>query len=129
MTGKNRIIVYGPKDEGTYVIEFRTSEGETHINPEVSSDPAFSGADALWAVRAGRTLTEKRCHRNQSLLVRLNRHHHHRLSHYHLSTPSPRPDLCPRQAGRSRKAIGWRPPCLQYMLTPPTAGRWTRIGG
>jgi hypothetical protein len=29
MTGKNRIIVYGPKDEGTYVIEFRTSEGET----------------------------------------------------------------------------------------------------
>jgi len=46
MTGKNHIIVYGPTDEGTYVIEFRTSEGETHINPEVrdSSDPAFSGA-------------------------------------------------------------------------------------
>ena len=28
MTGKNRIIIYDPKEDGTYVIEFRTSEGE-----------------------------------------------------------------------------------------------------
>jgi hypothetical protein len=28
MTGKNRIMIYGPKDDGTYVIEFRTSEGD-----------------------------------------------------------------------------------------------------
>jgi hypothetical protein len=29
MIGKNRIMIYGPKDDGTYVIEFRTAEGET----------------------------------------------------------------------------------------------------
>ena len=27
MTGKNSIMIYGPKNDGTYVIEFRTSEG------------------------------------------------------------------------------------------------------
>jgi hypothetical protein len=27
MTGKNRIMIYGPKDDGTYVVEFRTSGG------------------------------------------------------------------------------------------------------
>jgi hypothetical protein len=29
MTGKNRIMIYGPKDDGTYVVEFRTAGGET----------------------------------------------------------------------------------------------------
>jgi hypothetical protein len=28
MTGKNRIMIYGPKDDGTYIVEFRTSAGE-----------------------------------------------------------------------------------------------------
>jgi hypothetical protein len=28
MTGKNRIMIYGPKDDGTYVVEFRTTEGD-----------------------------------------------------------------------------------------------------
>jgi hypothetical protein len=28
MTGKNRIMIYGPKDDGTYVVEFGTSEGD-----------------------------------------------------------------------------------------------------
>jgi len=28
MTGKNRIMIYGPKDDGTYVIAFRTAEGD-----------------------------------------------------------------------------------------------------
>ena len=28
MTGKNRIMIYGPKDDGTYVVEFRTAGGE-----------------------------------------------------------------------------------------------------
>jgi hypothetical protein len=28
MTGKNRIMIYGPKDDGTYVVEFRTAAGE-----------------------------------------------------------------------------------------------------
>ena len=29
MTGKNRIMIYGPKDDGTYVVEFRAAGGET----------------------------------------------------------------------------------------------------
>jgi hypothetical protein len=28
MTGKNRIMIFGPKNDGTYVIEFRTAAGE-----------------------------------------------------------------------------------------------------
>ena len=28
MTGENRIMIYGPKDDGTYVVEFRTAAGE-----------------------------------------------------------------------------------------------------
>ena len=27
MTGKNRIMIYGPKTDGTHVVEFRTAEG------------------------------------------------------------------------------------------------------
>jgi hypothetical protein len=26
--GKNRIMIYGPKTDGTYVVEFRTADGE-----------------------------------------------------------------------------------------------------
>jgi hypothetical protein len=29
VTGKNRIMIFGPKYDGTYVVEFRTSDGET----------------------------------------------------------------------------------------------------
>jgi hypothetical protein len=25
---KNRLMIFGPKDDGTYVVEFRTAEGE-----------------------------------------------------------------------------------------------------
>ena len=28
LAGKNRIMIFGPKDEGTYVVEFRTAAGE-----------------------------------------------------------------------------------------------------
>ena len=28
MTGKNRIMIYGPKNDGTYVVESRTAAGE-----------------------------------------------------------------------------------------------------
>ena len=28
MTGKNRIMIYGPKGDGTYIVEFRTAAGE-----------------------------------------------------------------------------------------------------
>ena len=27
-TGKNRIMIYGPNTDGTYVVEFRTAEGD-----------------------------------------------------------------------------------------------------
>ena len=26
--GKNRIMIYGPKEDGTYVVEFRTAAGQ-----------------------------------------------------------------------------------------------------
>jgi hypothetical protein len=29
MVGKDRIMIYGPKDDGTYVAEFRTAEGQS----------------------------------------------------------------------------------------------------
>jgi len=29
MTGKNRIMIYGPKSDGTYVVEFQTADGES----------------------------------------------------------------------------------------------------
>jgi hypothetical protein len=28
MKGKNRIMIFGPKNDGTYVVEFRTADGE-----------------------------------------------------------------------------------------------------
>jgi hypothetical protein len=28
MTGKNRIMIYGPKNDRTYIIEFKTAAGE-----------------------------------------------------------------------------------------------------
>ena len=28
MTGKNRIMIFGPKDDGTYVVEFKTADGD-----------------------------------------------------------------------------------------------------
>ena len=28
MTGKNRIMIYGPKNDGTYIVEFRTADGD-----------------------------------------------------------------------------------------------------
>ena len=27
-SGRNRIMIYGPKNDGTYVVEFKTTEGE-----------------------------------------------------------------------------------------------------
>jgi len=28
MTGRNRIMIYGPKEDGSYVVEFRTADGD-----------------------------------------------------------------------------------------------------
>jgi hypothetical protein len=55
-SGQDRIMIYGPKDDGTYVVEFRTAEGEVpgDFNPKDrnGSDSAFPGANALRAVCA-----------------------------------------------------------------------------
>jgi hypothetical protein len=40
MTGKNRIMIYGPKTDGTYVIEFRTAE--TAVLKHFRGTPPFS---------------------------------------------------------------------------------------
>jgi hypothetical protein len=28
VTNKNRIMIYGPKNDGTYIVEFKTADGE-----------------------------------------------------------------------------------------------------
>jgi hypothetical protein len=33
VTNKNRIMIYGPKDDGTYVVEFRTAARPAHGRP------------------------------------------------------------------------------------------------
>jgi hypothetical protein len=48
-------MIFGPTDDGTYAVEFRTADGEALAisipAQRDGRDPAFSGADA---VRAGR---------------------------------------------------------------------------
>jgi hypothetical protein len=60
ITGKNRIMIFGPKTDGTYVVEFRTAAGEALAisipRTEVVSGPIFPGAHALWAACAGRSV-------------------------------------------------------------------------
>jgi hypothetical protein len=55
--GKNRIMIYGPKDDGTYIVEFRTAAGEALAisipRRRSTGDPVFSGANALRLVCAG----------------------------------------------------------------------------
>jgi hypothetical protein len=31
--GRNRIMIYGPKSDGTYVVEFKTADGEALSRP------------------------------------------------------------------------------------------------
>jgi hypothetical protein len=53
-SGQNRIMIYGPKNDGTYIVEFRTADGEALAISVPASETrvlTFPGADALWAVR------------------------------------------------------------------------------
>jgi hypothetical protein len=56
MTGKNRTMIYGPKDDGTSVVEFMTADGDVLSisipRNETGGNSAFPGADAVRAVRA-----------------------------------------------------------------------------
>jgi hypothetical protein len=60
MDGRNRIMIYGPKADGTYVVEFKMARrrGVGDLNPKNrdGGDPALSRANALRTVRAGRVL-------------------------------------------------------------------------
>jgi hypothetical protein len=51
VTGKNRIMVFGPKTDGTYVR--RQDAGHQRAGWRDPRPQAFPGADALWALRAG----------------------------------------------------------------------------
>jgi hypothetical protein len=44
--GKNRIMIFGPETDGTYVVEFRTAEGKRCRSQ-------YREAHAAWALRAG----------------------------------------------------------------------------
>jgi hypothetical protein len=53
-TGKNRIMIFSPKDDGTYVVEFRTAEGEAEApaNSAVNSQFTTSRGSSLPAAKA-----------------------------------------------------------------------------
>jgi hypothetical protein len=56
MTGKNRIMIFGPKDDGIYVlVPDGCGRPACDLDPpdRGGGDPALPGADALRAVRAG----------------------------------------------------------------------------
>jgi len=58
MNGKNRIMIYGPKADGTYLVEFKTAAGESLAISVPGSEAAVlrhSSPNALWADRAGRS--------------------------------------------------------------------------
>jgi hypothetical protein len=43
MTDKNRIMIFGPKSDGTYVVEFRTAAGEALAISIPKMETALSG--------------------------------------------------------------------------------------
>jgi hypothetical protein len=47
MTGKNRIMIYGSKDDGAYVIEFRTAESEVLAISIPRTEAAWSDSDSF----------------------------------------------------------------------------------
>src|SRR6266480_3157529 len=60
MTGKNRIMIYGPKNDGTYIIEFKTAAGEALAISVPAGETRvlkyFQERMPLWAVRAGHSV-------------------------------------------------------------------------
>jgi hypothetical protein len=45
--GKNRIMIFGPKTDGTYVVEFRTAEGEAPFLQSACLPPRREGAQTM----------------------------------------------------------------------------------
>jgi len=44
MAGNNRIMIFGPKSDGTYVVEFRTAAGDTIASDSESRAKRFERA-------------------------------------------------------------------------------------
>ena len=66
--GQDRIMIYGPKSDGTYIIEFRMADGESlAISVPAGEARVFSGAHALRAVRAGHSV--RNIHRAQGVCL------------------------------------------------------------
>jgi hypothetical protein len=43
-SGQNRVMIYGPKNDGTYIVEFRTADGEApSVNPTCLRNNAGGG--------------------------------------------------------------------------------------
>jgi len=54
-TAQDRITIYGPKADGTYLVEFRTAEGDALAISIPRTEAAvirLPGQDALWAGRS-----------------------------------------------------------------------------
>ena len=58
--GQDRIMIYGPKDDGTYIVEFRTAAGEALAisipRSEASVVRYFQERMPYRAIRAGRSV-------------------------------------------------------------------------
>ena len=50
MAGNNRIMIFGPKSDGTYVVEFRTAGGETLVVAVRTTHRPCSGSEKNWAI-------------------------------------------------------------------------------
>jgi hypothetical protein len=65
MNGKNQIMIYGPKADGTYIVEFKTAAGEALAISIPRTETAvirhFQERMPLWAVRAGRSVRNLWC--------------------------------------------------------------------
>ena len=58
--GQNHIMIYGPKSDGTYVVEFKTATGEALAMSVPRRETAvlkhFQERMSVWAMRAGNPL-------------------------------------------------------------------------
>ena len=78
-SGQNRIMIYGPKNDGTYIVEFRTADGEAlAISVPAGEQPSqfergSAGAARLHAQDAGCRPRPPNC-RGDAVVERHRRH-------------------------------------------------------
>ena len=90
-SGRNRIMIYGPKSDGTYIIEFRMSDGESLAIsvPARTVRPASTPAGSLKAPSLPIFQFSSRPRSNWSLTSRPPKH-----------SPSKSPRRCSREPTR-----------------------------